>query len=123
MYLVELKPGMEAIYASVAEFTEAVRRGEVNEYAKVFHRTRSQWVPITAHPKFREIVAGMTGPIRKQWTFLPAKPGEEVASPAPVAAPAAASTPNRASTATHGKTASRRGWRLVFGGMLGRHSG
>src|SRR4051794_23464220 len=53
MYLVELKPGTEAIYSSVAELTEAVRRGEVTPAAKVFHRARSEWAPITAHPKFR----------------------------------------------------------------------
>ena len=77
MYLVELKPGMETIYSSVAELTEAVRKGEVTESARVFHRARSQWVPITAHPKFQEIVASLTSaPLRKQWTFLPAKPGE-----------------------------------------------
>ena len=70
MYLVELKPGIETIYGSVAELTEAVRRGEVTEAAKVFHRARSEWAPITAHPKFREIV---TDP-RSGLSFEPVAP-------------------------------------------------
>ena len=120
MYLVELKPGMETIYSSDAELTEAVRKGEVTESAKVFHRARSQWVPITAHPKFQEIVASLTSaPVRKQWTFLPAKPGE--AAPAPADESAVAAPPSRA-TATPRKAPSRRGWRLVFGSMFGQHT-
>ena len=120
MYLVELKPGMETIYSSDAELTEAVRKGEVTESAKVFHRARSQWVPITAHPKFQEIVASLTSaPVRKQWTFLPAKPGE--AAPAPPDESAVAAPPSHA-TATPRKAPSRRGWRLVFGSMFGQHT-
>jgi len=118
MYLVELKPGMETIYGSVAELTEAVRRGEVTETAKVFHRARSEWAPITAHPKFREIVASLrSGPARKEWTFLPAKPGEP--APAPIEEPPAAAT------ASHGpaKARSRRNWRLMLGSVFGQHTG
>jgi hypothetical protein len=118
MYLVELKTGIEMIYGSDAELTEAVRKGEVTDSAKVFHRARSQWVPITAHPKFQEIVANLTsGTIRRQWTFLPARPGE---APVPVEEPATAPVPSRAATAA--KPGSRRGWRLVFGSMFGQHT-
>ena len=73
MYLVELKPGMETIYSSDAELTEAVRKGEVTESAKVFHRARSQWVPITAHPKFQEIVASLTSAPVREAVDLPAR--------------------------------------------------
>jgi hypothetical protein len=118
MYLVELKAGTEMIYGSDAELTEAVRKGEVTESAKVFHRARSQWVPITAHPKFQEIVANLTsGTVRRQWTFLPARQGE---APPPVEEPATVSAPSRA--ATGAKPAARRGWRLVFGSMFGQHT-
>jgi hypothetical protein len=121
MYLVELKPGMETIYSSVAELTEAVRRGEVTEAAKVFHRARSEWAPITAHPKFREIVASLrSGPARKEWTFLPAKPGET--APAPIEEPPAAATASHA-PATPAKARSRRGWRLMLGSVFGQQTG
>ena len=119
MYLVELKPGMETIYGSVAELTEAVRRGEVTEAAKVFHRARSEWAPITAHPKFREIVASLTsGPARKEWTFLPAKPGATKPQP-PVEEPPPATTASHAPAAP-AKASRRRGWRFMLGSVFGQ---
>jgi len=122
MYLVELKPGMETIYGSVAELTEAVRRGEVTEAAKVFHRARSEWAPITSHPKFREIVASLTStPARKEWTFLPAKPGETPPRPVEESDPAA--TASMPPSAAQANAPSRRGWRLKLGSVFGQQAG
>ena len=120
MYLVELKPGIEAIYSSVAELTEAVRRGEVTPSAKVFHRARSEWAPITAHPKFREIVASLAGPARREWTFLPAKGGKS--SPEPIEPPVEETMAAHTASAAPAKAPSRRGWRSVFGTVFRQHT-
>jgi hypothetical protein len=125
MYLVELSPGMEMIYGSLSEFTDAVRRGEVTPDARVFHRARSQWLPVTEHPKYREVIAALSaprfGPARKEWTFLPAKSGREPVvpvelplEPGPEAEPVAVARPARPEP--------RRGWRRALVGMLGRRS-
>jgi hypothetical protein len=123
MYLVELSPGMEMIYGSLSEFTEAVRRGEITPDARVFHRARSQWLPVTEHPKYREVVAALAaprfGPARREWTFLPAKQG-----PKPVVEPPPTATPPEepVSAARPARPEPRRGWRRALGGMLGRGS-
>lgn len=125
MYLVELSPGMEMIYGSLNEFTDAVRRGEITADARVFHRARSQWLPVTEHPKYREVAAALPaprfGPARQEWTFLPAKPGAKRA--APVEPPATATPPEEpASAARPARPEPRPGWRRALGGMLGRRS-
>lgn len=124
MYLVELSPGMEMIYGSLSEFTDAVRRGEITADARVFHRARSQWLPVTEHPKYREVVAALSaprfGPARREWTFLPAKAGEGPVLPAepPPDPPAERVSAERPAP----RPEPRRGWRRSLGGMLGRRS-
>lgn len=124
MYLVELSPGMEMIYGSLSEFTEAVRRGEITADARVFHRARSRWLPVTEHPKYREVVAALSaprfGPARREWTFLPAKPGAKPVAPAEP--PPTATPPEEPASATRpARPEPRGGWRRALG-MLGRRS-
>jgi hypothetical protein len=75
MYLVELKPGSEVLYHSVAELTAAIRSGDVGLESWIFHRASSTWVPITVHPEYKRI-SGEHAPLdlppltRKRWTFF-----------------------------------------------------
>jgi hypothetical protein len=118
MFLVEISPGIEAIYSSLSDFTEAIRRGEVGEQARIYHRTKSQWAPIAVHPVFRRVAAGArpSAALRTHWTFLPPEPGAE-APPAGQGAPATQPpAPNPAGT-----TRTRR-WRGALGRLFGRSS-
>jgi hypothetical protein len=78
MYLVELQPGTEVLYHSVAELTAAIRKGDVGSQSWIYHRASSTWVPITVHPQYKK-VTGQAAPVelppltRKRWTFFSAE--------------------------------------------------
>jgi len=124
MYLIELKPGQEAIYASPAAFSEAVRRGEVNSAALIYHRAKCTWLPVTVHPLFKRAIADsvrdrpFTG--RSQWTFLQSERKDETPESVMASVAAAESSSAQAHTATK---PGHRGWRRVIGGWLGRGRG
>jgi hypothetical protein len=109
MYLVERKPGQQALYRSPDELAAAIQRGEVDSDARIFHRASSTWLPITVHPAYRDRMGAprvetdrpRQPPPRKQWTFLQADPeatSEEPAqsSAADAAAGASAESPSAA---------------------------
>lgn len=93
MYLVELQPGTEVLYNSVAELTSAIRSGDVGSQSWIYHRASSTWVPITVHPEYKR-VSGEPLPLelpplkRKRWTFFNA---EGVDEPVTIAQPVHAS--------------------------------
>ncbi len=90
MYLVELQPGTEVLYHTVAELTAAIHSGDVGSQSWIYHRASSTWVPITVHPEYKR-VSGEHGPLelpplrRKRWTFFNA---EGVDEPVAVSQPA-----------------------------------
>ena len=109
MYLVELQPGTEVLYHTVAELTAAIRCGDVGSQSWIYQRASSTWVPITVHPEYKK-VSGEHGPVdlpplrRKRWTFfnaegidepvavagsVEAKPAETKPEPAPAFIPKA----------------------------------
>jgi hypothetical protein len=82
MYLVELQPGTEVLYHSVAELTAAIRSGDVGSQSWIYHRASSTWVPITVHPEYKkasEQPATVELPPlrRKRWTFFNAEGVDE----------------------------------------------
>jgi hypothetical protein len=91
MYLVELQPGTEVLYHSVAELTAAIRCGNVGPQSWIYHRASSTWVPITVHPEYKRVSGEheVALPIlkRKRWTFFNA---EGVDEPVRVTQPAGA---------------------------------
>jgi hypothetical protein len=96
MYLVELQPGTEVLYHSVAELTAAIRSGDVGSQSWIYHRASSTWVPITVHPEYKK-VTGLPGSVelppltRKRWTFFNAEGVD-----APVVAPRKAAPSSQA---------------------------
>ena len=75
MYLVELGSGKDTVYPSAGELAAAIRRGDLDAAARIYHRTTCQWLPITVHPEYRRaaaqrVVATALRPPRRQWTFL-----------------------------------------------------
>jgi len=74
MYLVELKPGREELFETGDELEAAIRGGDLTIQSRIYHRTRSKWISITLHPRFRAIEAeGQPDPpaaTRSTWTFL-----------------------------------------------------
>jgi hypothetical protein len=118
MFLVEIKAGREAVYDSVKDLAEAIRRGEVGPQARIFHRASSNWIPITLHPEFKKAAAKRAReslpPLpRSQWTFLGVEPkGREIDEPPTMGGDAG-------QTAGTGKTSTRRaGLRALFGRVL-----
>jgi hypothetical protein len=87
MYLVELQPGTEVLYRTVAELTAAIRCGDVGSQSWIYHRASSTWVPITVHPEYKR-VSGEHGPLdlpplkRKRWTFFNAEGIDEAVATA-----------------------------------------
>jgi hypothetical protein len=80
MYLVELQPGTEVLYHTVAELTAAIRSGDVGSQSWIYHRASSTWVPITVHPEYKRATgqhANLTVDLppltRKRWTFFNAE--------------------------------------------------
>ena len=82
MYLVELQPGIEVLYQTVADLTAAIRCGDVGSQSRIFHRSSSTWISITVHPEYKR-VSGEGEPValhslkRKRWTFFNAENTEE----------------------------------------------
>ena len=61
-FLVEVTPGRELRYRSSLSFRLAIRSAEIPPEARIFHRARRTWLPITAHPEYRRIQAEQTAP-------------------------------------------------------------
>jgi len=79
MILVQLDTGSELLFGSLAEFSAAIRRGEVGPSSLIYHRTSGQWLPIDAHPEFRKYATREEEPPlppleRMHWTFFSAIP-------------------------------------------------
>jgi hypothetical protein len=77
MYLVELRPGKEALYRTGDELALAIRDGDVDARSRIYHRATAKWISITLHPQYKAIVAGqsdepMARPARKAWGLFPA---------------------------------------------------
>ncbi len=76
MYLVELKPGKEALYRTGDDLALAIRDGDVDARSRIYHRATAKWISITLHPQYKAIVAGQNDepivPARKSWGLLPA---------------------------------------------------
>ena len=75
MYLVELRPGKEELYRSSDELALAIRRGDVDERSRVYHRATAKWISITLHPQYKAIVAASKEepsprPARRGWSIL-----------------------------------------------------
>jgi hypothetical protein len=120
MYPIELKPGKEAVYGTLADFVEAVRRGEIGWQARIYHRAKSMWVPVTVHPHFRKLAASRAAPPpsplpRAHWTFLPPEPGQET----PAHAATADDGDEPLSDAASPDRPKSRSWRSVLGGLMG----
>jgi hypothetical protein len=91
MYLVELRPGKEALYRTGDELALAIRDGDVDARSRIYHRATAKWISITLHPQYKAIVAGQSDepiarPARKAWGLFPAgltgKPAEMSSSEA-----------------------------------------
>lgn len=54
MFRIRLASGTEAVYHSVAELAQGIRRGQVPGNSEIFHRTSQRWLPISAHPAWDE---------------------------------------------------------------------
>ena len=94
MFLVELFAGREQLYESVEEFSAAIQRGDVRPDSRIFHRMTSTWVPVTKHPEYRKIMAGLAEeplpPLaRSKWTFYGLEPRGREIDESPGAADAA----------------------------------
>ena len=77
MYLVELKPGKEALYRTGDDLALAIRDGDVDARSRIYHRATAKWISITLHPQYKAIVAGQSEepfapPARKSWGLFPA---------------------------------------------------
>ncbi len=102
MILVEIETGVQRRYGSPEALAAAIRRGELGPGAKVYHRARDQWVPITEHPAFRGPGlndAPLPPLARNHWTFFPGPSQERseddaqaTATPSPAGAASSAAT-------------------------------
>lgn len=76
MYLVELRPGKEALYRTGDDLALAIRDGDVDARSRIYHRATAKWISITLHPQYKAIVAGQNdepiAPARKSWGLFPA---------------------------------------------------
>ena len=97
MFLVEPASGRQKAYGSVHELGAALRRGELNAQARIFHRATARWLPITVHPEYRRVAAeherrSALALRMRQWTYLSGDPAqlELPADPTPGAAESAA---------------------------------
>jgi hypothetical protein len=76
MFVVEPGAGKTKEYPSARELSVAIRRGELGPQARIYHRSTSQWLPITVHPEYRKIAAereqmSVLELQARHWTFLP----------------------------------------------------
>ena len=79
MFLVEPASGRPKAYGSVHELGAAIRRGELNAQARIFHRATARWLPITVHPEYRRVAAeherrSAAALQMRQWTYLSGEP-------------------------------------------------
>jgi hypothetical protein len=82
MFLVEPEEGLRWQYGSAGALGDAIRRGELGPRARIFHRARRQWLPITVHPEYRKAesswVESSGGEWReRRWTFLAERSAED----------------------------------------------
>ncbi len=61
-FLVEVRPGRELRYRSSLSLRLAIRSSEIPPEARIFHRARRTWLPITAHPEYRRIQSEQSAP-------------------------------------------------------------
>lgn len=118
MYLIELSPGHEEVYASTAEFADAIRRGDVGRQSRIYHRATSRWISVTLHPEFKKVAAEVQAmplpPLaRREWTFLPGEPAEAVEEE--VQRQPEQAVVGSAAPAPTDKEAVSSGWRRVLG--------
>ena len=119
MILVQIPSGGQRQYGSSEELAAAIRRGDLEPDARIYHRAAAKWLPITVHPEFRRCLAERRAeplpPLaRTRWTFFstesaeqePAHQATEQAHSAPQAAP-----PQEKPTS---------GWRRVLSRAIGR---
>jgi hypothetical protein len=95
MYRIELSPGEETVFRSIAELAVAIKRGVVSPRARIYHNASNKWLPIQFHPHYKaalampltqaELVAGPQ--VRRPATLTLAQP-EIVDEPAVLAHPA-----------------------------------
>jgi len=76
MFVVEPGAGKTTEYTSARELSAAIRRGELGPEARIYHRSTSQWLPITVHPEYRKVAAereqlSVLELQARHWTFLP----------------------------------------------------
>jgi hypothetical protein len=75
MFLVEIEPGREQLFPSVAALAGAIKAGVIGPDSRIYHRASSSWVSITFHPEYRKAMAErqaepLTPLNRSQWTFF-----------------------------------------------------
>jgi hypothetical protein len=77
MILVQLQTGSQVLFDSLADFSKAIRRGEVGPTSLIYHRASGQWLPVDAHPEFRRSAAAEAEeppplpPLKRtHWTFF-----------------------------------------------------
>ena len=75
MFLVEIEPGREQLFPSVAALAGAIKAGVIGPDSRIYHRASSSWVSITFHPEYRKAMAARQAeplpPLnRSQWTFF-----------------------------------------------------
>jgi hypothetical protein len=113
MILVHVPSGGQRQYGSPDELVDAIRRGELDPDARIYHRAAARWLPITVHPEFRRRIAErLPEPLpplaRTKWTFFATESSEQEAHSAPEPA-----GPARQDAIPQEKPAS--GWRRMFG--------
>ena len=116
MILVQLDTGSQLQFGSLAEFSGAIRRGEVGPSSLIYHRTSAQWLPIDAHPEFRKYAPrdgeALLPPLeRMHWTFFSAEAAP--LDPDPFGEPPAETQADPAPTETSG-------WRRKLGRVVRR---
>jgi hypothetical protein len=75
MFLVEIEPGREQLFPSVAALAGAIKAGVIGPDSRIYHRATSSWLSITLHPEYQKAMAARQAeplpPLnRSQWTFF-----------------------------------------------------
>jgi hypothetical protein len=71
MFRIRFTSGEEAIFRTVDELADGIRKGLVPATAEIFHAKSQQWLPIAVHPVYpqtapRAASAGANGPLETQ---------------------------------------------------------
>jgi hypothetical protein len=124
MYLVELQPGTEVLYHTVAELTAAIRSGDVGSQSWIYHRASSTWVPITVHPEYKRatgqhalVTTDLPPLTRKRWTFFNAE-GVDAPVVAPRVGTSAPAQSKPPTVAAHGAEPVRPRFHQLFRGAV-----